>query len=174
MKSDAVFSPDRVHRYALYRTWGSGPTVLFIMLNPSTADETLNDPTVRRCIVYARRWGFGGLRVANIFAFRATKPADMKSAVDPIGPDNDQWICRLHQESEITIAAWGKDGAFLNREEQVKVLLPNLYCLKLTNQGRPCHPLYLRGDLLPIPFGGEKVASRPPLSFTPEQQELFR
>ena len=89
----AVFSPCRTYRYALSRVWAADkPYALFIGLNPSTADETLDDPTIRRCIDFAKRWGYGGLVMANLFAYRATNPSEMKAATDPVGVANDEWL----------------------------------------------------------------------------------
>lgn len=148
----ATFSPCRLYRYSLWRCWGpaSGRYVMFVGLNPSTADELLNDPTIRRCIAYARSWGYAGLCMANIFAFRATQPADMKACLDPIGPENDRYLLRLFQLAGVVVAAWGTDGAHLSRGEAVNALLPKLHCLKRTKDGHPGHPLYLRKSLTPV------------------------
>ena len=153
LKSDAIFSPDRLHRYGLWRIWDDTlPTVLFIGLNPSTADEFKNDPTIRRCIGYAKDWGYGGYIMGNIFGFRATDPKVMKSAKDPIGAENNKWLLRLHEEADLTIGAWGNYGKFMNRGKDVAAMIPNLKCLKITGQGYPSHPLYLKRILKPIPF----------------------
>src|SRR4028119_2392792 len=86
----AIFDPTRTYRYALWRTWDAArPPVAFVLLNPSTADARRDDPTIRRCANFARTWGFGGLEVVNLFAFRATHPTDLKCAADPVGPQND-------------------------------------------------------------------------------------
>lgn len=153
LKSDAVFSPDRVHRYGLWRIWDDDlPKVLFIGLNPSTADEFKNDPTIRRCIGYAKDWGYGGYIMGNIFGFRATDPKVMKAAKDPIGPKNNEWLLKLHNEADLTIGAWGNHGEFMNRGKDIVNLIPNLKCLKITGKGYPSHPLYLKKSLIPIPF----------------------
>ncbi len=123
--------------------------VMFIGLNPSTADENTDDPTLTRCINFAKKWGYGGVRTANLFAFRATDPVVMKAAKDPVGPDNNKWLKKLAQETDLTIAAWGNDGSFLGRSEQVKALLPNLHCLKINKSGEPAHPLYQPGSAMP-------------------------
>src|SRR4029077_5114543 len=99
MKTLAEFSHCRRYRFALWRRWDSGPQVLFVMLNPSTADETTDDPTIRRCIGFARTWGFGSLAGANLFAFRTLKPRQLRPASEPIGAGNDDWLVRLNQES---------------------------------------------------------------------------
>lgn len=153
VKSAAYFSPDRIHRYALWRTWDeSKPKALFIGLNPSTADEVKDDPTIRRCMRYCRDWGYGGYIMGNIFAFRATDPKVMRASQDPIGPENNEWLLKLHHGAEITIGAWGNHGEFMNRGAEIVDLIPQLHCLKITGQGYPSHPLYLPKSLKPIPF----------------------
>lgn len=125
---------------------------MFIGLNPSTADEINNDPTVTRCIKYAHRWGYGGLVMTNIFAYRATEPTDMKRMSDPIGPDNNVWLTRIADEAGIIVAAWGNHGQHMNRSAWVKAHIPSLHCLKQNASGEPAHPLYLRADLEPYPM----------------------
>lgn len=143
MKTDAVLSECKTYRYALWRTWDeSKPYALFIGLNPSTADETEDDPTIRRCVGFAKAWGFGGLCVVNLFAYRATEPKDMMKAEDPIGPENDRWIKRLSADAGVIVAAWGNSGSFLGRSWTVTRMIPNLTCLKLNKSGEPVHPLY--------------------------------
>ncbi len=151
--TDATFSDDRVHRYALWRIWDKSlPKVLFIGLNPSTATETKNDPTIRRCMGYAKDWGYGGYIMGNIFAFRSTDPANLKKTKDPIGPQNDYWLKKLHEEADLTIGAWGNHGVFLNRGIEILDIIQNIKCLRITKQGFPSHPLYLPKILKPIPF----------------------
>jgi len=154
MGRSAVFSECRLWRYELWRIWDeSKPYALFICLNPSTADESNDDPTVRRCIRYAQAWGYGGMCMANIFAFRATDPKVMKAAHDPVGPENDYRLENLHKSASITICAWGTHGEFHGRASKVMALLGgNTYCLKRTNKGHPGHPLYLKKDLKPMVF----------------------
>lgn len=153
MKNTAQLSNCRQYRYALWRTWDEQkPRVMFIGLNPSTADETLDDPTLKRCMQFARDWGYGGVCIANLFAFRATQPEDMKRAKDPIGPDTDQWLQRLAEECQIIIAAWGNDGRFLQRSQQVRLLLSDLHYLRMNKSGEPAHSLYLPASLQPQPF----------------------
>ncbi len=151
--SDALFSKDRLYRYALWRTWDESlPKVLFIGLNPSTADEIQDDPTNRRCKRYAQDWGYGGYIMSNIFGYRSTDPRKLKTINDPIGPDNNYWIKKLHDEAKLTIGAWGNHGKLLNRGEEIIDLVDNLYCLKVTKEGHPSHPLYLSSKLKPIIF----------------------
>lgn len=147
----AKFSPDRIHRYSLTRKWSTKkPACMFIGLNPSTADEHLDDPTIRRCMRFAKDWGFGELVMTNIFAFRATLPADMKNAADPVGPDNDREILVCAKLSEKIVAAWGEHGMFMARDVAVIQLLRSegfeICCLGRNKSRQPKHPLYLRAD----------------------------
>jgi hypothetical protein len=125
---------------------------MFVGLNPSTADEMSDDPTLTRCINFAKSWGYGGVCMANLFAFRATEPSDMKASDDPIGTENNTWLKKLAKDAALVVAAWGNDGSYLERSEQVKKLLPNLYCLKLNKSGEPAHPLYQAAKLKPVPI----------------------
>jgi hypothetical protein len=153
MKNTAKLSECRKYRYALWRTWNDAkPTVMFIGLNPSTADETNDDATLIRCINFAKSWGYGGVSMANLFAFRTTAPEDMKAVKDPIGLNNDDWLIKLANEAELVIGAWGDNGSFLNRSNQILDLIPNLHYLKLNKSGEPAHPLYLSSELKPIPM----------------------
>ncbi len=154
--SEAIYSPDSRYRYSLTRTWAPGDKVLFVMLNPSTATEMQNDPTVERCERRARALGFGGLAVANIFAFRATDPRVMQAEPDPIGPLNDATILDLATRCDRVICAWGSHGAHLDRGAQVLSLLratrQDLFHLGLTLAGHPKHPLYVGYDKQPRPW----------------------
>ncbi len=146
MNKSATFSPCRKYRYMLWRHWGglfNHGCAMFIGLNPSTADEILDDPTIRRCIGYAHDWGYAELYMANIFAFRAILPKDMKAADDPIGPDNDQALVDMASLAGVIVAAWGNNGAYQGHGEAVRKMIPNLSYLKLTKNGSPAHPLYL-------------------------------
>jgi len=153
MKTDAILSDDRKYRYVLSRIWDeSKPTVMFIGLNPSTADETTNDPTIIRCIEFAKSWGYGGVYMLNLFAFRATQPEDMFQANEPIGIDNDNYLMEYSKKCDKIICAWGNHGKFKDRSNEMKSKLNNLYYLKLNQTGEPAHPLYLKSDLVPISF----------------------
>lgn len=147
----AEFSLCRRYRYLLVRKWGDGrDMVMFVGLNPSTADETLDDPTVRRCIRYAKDWGFSGMWMTNLFAFRATEPAEMKAEPEPVGPANDSWLRTIAESSNLVVACWGVHGAHLGRADAVRLLLPRkLHYLTLTKEGHPGHPLYLPAALKP-------------------------
>lgn len=149
----AELSPCRRYRYALWRTWDHGlPRVMFIGLNPSTADETADDPTLRRTMAFARRWGYGGVGNGNLFAFRARDPRAMMAADDPVGPDNDAWLRRLADEAGLVVAAWGNHGAFRGRAAAVRRALRELHVLGLNASGEPAHPLYQRADTRPAPW----------------------
>lgn len=151
MRKTAVLSECRNYRYELWRVWDDAkPYALFIGLNPSTADETEDDPTIRRCINFAKSWGYGGLCMANLFAYRATQPEDMKQAKEPIGSINDDTLLRLSENAGVIVAAWGNDGTFMKRSMLVKSLLPKISVLKLNKSGEPAHPLYLKSSLTPF------------------------
>jgi hypothetical protein len=153
MRTDAVFSKCRKYRYALWRIWDdSEPYAMFIGLNPSTADETQNDPTINRCVNYSKKWGYGGLCIVNLFAFRATDPSVMIASDDPIGSDNDNWIKKLSIDAGVIVAAWGNEGSYLGRSKQVIDLVPNLKCININKTGEPFHPLYQSSSARPIGF----------------------
>ena len=143
----AEFSPCRDYRYSLWRWWDkSKGYALFIGLNPSTADETNDDPTVRRCINFAKKWGYGGLCMANLFAVRSPYPWFIKCAHNPVGPENNKHLEKVAKDADVVIAAWGNDGSYMDRDDEVKKLFPNMMCLKKNKNGSPGHPLYLHGD----------------------------
>lgn len=149
----ANFSRCRTYRYALWRRWADGDDfVLIVGLNPSTADHRQDDPTIRRCMGFARDWGYSGLCVANLFAFRATYPQDLKAAADPVGPANNRWLRRLLGEADIAIAAWGNDGQFMARSTAVRTMSDRWQLLRLNHSGEPAHPLYLPATLTPQPW----------------------
>lgn len=149
----AIFSPCRKYRYAIWRNWNESiPRALIIGLNPSTADENNDDPTILRCMRFAKSWGYGGVSVANLFAYCATLPRVMRSINDPRGKDNDIWISKLASDAAIVVAAWGNDGNYLNRSREIQGKISNLYCIKINKNGEPAHPLYLKSDLKPVPF----------------------
>ena len=177
-----IFSPDRVYRYTLWREWDNGDLytpkqitrafeyAMFIGLNPSTADETKDDPTIRKCIGFAKRWGYGALCMTNLFAFRATQPKDMKRNPCPIGEGSfcafevateksitqcfrwktDAYLFALARQAGVVVAAWGVNGTHLNRDKEVRGLIPSLRCLRKTKDGHPEHPLYIPYEVTPI------------------------
>lgn len=151
MIRQTLFSPCRTYRYTLWREWiGGEGYAMFVGLNPSTADETQDDPTIRRCIAFAKAWGYSGLCMTNLFAYRATLPENMKAAADPVGPENDAHLMAMADSAGVIVAAWGVHGAHQGRDAAVLRLLPDLYCLALTKDGHPGHPLYLPKTLRPI------------------------
>ncbi|MFC1234424.1 DUF1643 domain-containing protein [Vibrio sp. F74] len=153
MIKSAVLSECRKYRYELWRIWDdSKPYAMFIGLNPSTADEVEDDPTIRRCINFAKDWGYGGLCMANLFAFRATQPEDMKKAKDPVGARNNDSLLSLSRSAGVVVAAWGNDGAFLGRSSEVKAVLQDLTALKVNKSGEPAHPLYIKATAIPLPL----------------------
>ena len=147
-ESMAVFSPCMKYRYILSRVWNPNKKlIMFLMLNPSTADEMKNDPTVERCERRAKAMGYGGIVVCNIFAYRATSPKDMKAQDDPVGVENDQSILSSLREVDKVVCAWGGHGSHMKRADKVKELLKEsgaevLY-LRMTQSGNPSHPLYI-------------------------------
>jgi hypothetical protein len=156
MIKSAIFSPCRTYRYTLERIWWpmDKHVVAFLGLNPSIADEIQDDPTVRRCLGYAKSWGYGRMMMLNIFAFRATDPRVMKTSSDPVGPENDTFLLNSAKRSTLVVCAWGNDGAYRGRSRQVVEMLleagVELMCLRLTKQGEPGHPLYLPKNLQPL------------------------
>lgn len=173
MIRETIFSPNRVYRYTLWREWPA-PTpelyhtedphleyypgrhdqyVMFIGLNPSTADETKDDPTIRKCVGFAKRWGYGALCMTNLFAFRATDPkVMMEQRYNALGPDSNRWLLECSRDAGRLVAAWGANGKFLNRDKDVVQMLDFLECLRKTKAGHPEHPLYVPYTAQPIPF----------------------
>ncbi len=152
MTTSAVLSDDGAYRYYLSRVWeDSAEKLVFVMLNPSTADAEADDPTIRKCIGFARRFGFGGIEVVNLFAYRATKPEALRDPdADPVGPDNDHYlrnVCR----NRFVVCAWGALGrVYYARVQEVLRLLEDVSAvavsLALTKHGHPQHPLMLAYD----------------------------
>lgn len=146
IKRSADFSPCETYRYTLIREWDDSlPRLLFVLLNPSTADAVNDDPTNRRGMGFARQWGYGSCVFVNLFAYRTPNPDEMKLAADPVGSNNDTFILAQAYASETIVAAWGSHGPHRGRSFEVRRLLKNfkLYCLGKTNAGEPKHPLYL-------------------------------
>lgn len=154
----ARFSPCRRYRYTLHRRLSvAGPRALWVMLNPSTADDEQDDPTIRRVIGFSRREGFGSLVVCNIFGLRSTDPRGLLLEHDPAGEDNDDAIARAACDADRVIVAWGSWGdRFPERVRRVDALLaPQItWCLGTTGSGQPRHPLYQRGDAPLVPWRG--------------------
>lgn len=151
-----VFSVLRQFRYTLWRTWDEhNPTFMQVIgLNPSTADEMQDDPTVRRCIGYAKRWGYGALCMTNLFAYRSTDPAALYTKLDPVGFMNDHYLMTVAREASLILAGWGTHGNYQSRGQEVTTLMETrpLVCLGVNKDGTPKHPLYLRSDAMPVPY----------------------
>jgi hypothetical protein len=147
MDRTALFSSCGRFRYRLGRRWGEGPAVAFVLLNPSTADDKVDDPTVRRCIDFARRLGFGGLEVVNLYADVATDPGDLRRAGYPVGEENDRHITEAVGECQRVVLAWGVHAGRQARPDEVLRLLREAgvapCCLRATSSGHPEHPLRL-------------------------------
>ncbi|HWA39424.1 MAG TPA: DUF1643 domain-containing protein [Burkholderiales bacterium] len=157
-ESGALFSRCRRWRYLLWRQWDAAkPAANFLMLNPSTADELRLDPSCTRARNYAQAWGYGALIVTNLFGWRATDPADMKAAPDPVGRGNDAAILGAAREAGLVVCAWGNHGSHLERSGAVVAALRRagvrLHYLRMNGGGVPAHPLYLPGKLTPVPWG---------------------
>lgn len=162
------------YRYTLHRAWnlgvfGIGPVCLFVMLNPSTADANTDDPTIRRCIGFAKRFGCGELQVVNLFAMRATNPAELKTRVHVVGLENNPVILAAAGRAFVTVVAWGNHGSFLRRDRVVCKLLSShltkddpVFCFGVTKAGQPRHPLYIKADAPLIPFDLSKHARGEP------------
>ncbi len=159
----ATISEDGRYRYTLYRAWKpekESDAVMFVMLNPSTADGTVDDPTIRRCIGFANRLGHGRLYVGNLFAYRATKPEELKAAEDPVGPENMKYLRLMAEDSTRIICAWGGSvpaklsPLALGAAEMIAGYADQLYCLGKTSKGAPRHPLYLRNSVELEVFAG--------------------
>lgn len=159
------FSPCRKYRYTLWRSWpiedalfgecsketAAHHYLMVIGLNPSTADETKDDPTIRKCIGFAKRWGFGALCMTNLFAWRDTDPDKMKLADDPVGAMNDTYLRKCALGAGMVLAAWGTHGSHLGRASEIqKMLWCGLKCLGKNKDGSPKHPLYVPYEMMPI------------------------
>lgn len=161
MHSDAII--DGPYRYWLLRRWlrvVGAPRVLWIMLNPSTADASIDDPTIKRVISFSHSWGCGSAAVVNLFGLRSTEPAGLYTAADPIGPLNDAAIIAGLLAADMVVCAWGTHGPFAARDKAVMRLLAAhwrhpVYCLGITKDGCPKHPLYIKADAPLVRFNVE-------------------
>ncbi|MDB4867283.1 MAG: hypothetical protein JWR03_1616 [Cohnella sp.] len=160
MLKGAFVDRSATYRYSLWRIWNPQlPGVLFVMLNPSTADASNDDPTIRRCIGFAKSWGCGSLEVVNLFAYRATNPDELKKCEDPVGPENDDYIVRAVQNAHKVVTAWGTKGGLLGRNKAVMKMLDKYrpHCLDMTKDGHPKHPLYVAGKCEPFRYFGQRL-----------------
>lgn len=150
MITDAIMSDDGRYRYTLIRQWNSRPLMVWCMLNPSTADAAQDDPTIRRCISFAVREGYGGIHVVNLMAYRATYPAAALSAPDPCGPRNDEHLRLAAQQCDCIVVAWGARATRSLVERAVLSFrgggAQEFRCLGTTQDGNPRHPLYVRSN----------------------------
>jgi hypothetical protein len=150
----AIISPCEKYRYALWRIWSTNVRPLMVIgINPSTADAFKDDRTIRRCISYASDWGMGGLLMGNLFAWRDKEPSALSKVSDPIGAENDTWLIRMRDASQMVLGAWGIHGNFnIERTAAVLEMFPDVHHLGLTGNGHPRHPLYLPKTLRPELF----------------------
>ncbi len=150
LESGATFDVTGTYRYTLWRRWSQeGLQLAFIMLNPGTADAERNDPTIRRCIDFARTWGYGALEIVNLFAYRTSHPTNLYKIEDPIGTENDRYLLQAVERCADLVLAWGIHGTFLERDRAVLNLISQyktktFNCLGVTKDGYPCHPLYVK------------------------------
>jgi len=161
MDKGARLSDCRRYRYVLWRIWNkSQKPLLFVGLNPSTADELHDDATIRRCISFAKDWAYGAIYMANLFAYRSRDPKALEKVEDPVGRENNSWIRTLSYECEATIACWGTKGAIMDRDIEVYGILKNPQALGVTTAGHPKHPLYLPRSTRPQPFQIRRTLSQ--------------
>lgn len=156
MERTAVISECGMYRYKLGRCWDHAlPGVCFVMLNPSTADASIDDPTIRRCIGFAKAWGYGALEVVNLYTYRATAPSELKKALAPNGPDSGTHLQATAAGAKLLVAAWGNHGTQERAAAVMEVLQAvgrEVHCLGQTKTGAPRHPLYVRADTLPVTY----------------------
>lgn len=155
-RKGALFDADREYRYSLFRVWDvEKPSLLWVMLNPSTADEEELDPTLRRCKDYSERWGYGKMVVGNLFALRATDPSELYDHDNPIGPDNDEILGNLAEDADLIMVGWGAHGDHQDRDQAVLDILTEHgrpHCLSWTQDGQPVHPLYQPKNREPVDY----------------------
>lgn len=156
METGAIFDPTRNYRYLLWRRWNpEAPRLTFVMLNPSRANETDNDPTIRRCVHFAQHWGYGSLEVVNLFSLITPDPNVLKQAPDPIGIDCDRHLLDAAHRADRILIAWGNWGCLHQRDQTVLALLTPynpIYCLRQNQAGQPRHPLYVPNHIQPSPY----------------------
>lgn len=155
MNSNAILSPCGKYRYHLTREWdASKPRMLWLMLNPSIADASVDDPTIRKCVGFTKIWQFGSIEVVNLFALRATNPKELDGPYDSIGPDNDSAIHTALDRADAVVAAWGSNAYARCR---AKIVLETVFArhevvlaLRLNKDGSPQHPLYVPYEVEPV------------------------
>ncbi len=157
MLKDATIDSTGEYRYILKREWNPNlKTVVFVMLNPSTADANIDDRTIEKCIKFAKSWGYGSLEVVNLFAYRSTDPKKLRDVGDPVGEENDNYLLEAVNRADKAVLAWGNNGRMLRRYKKVLELLSSkeLYCLGITKEKQPKHPLYVLDSTQLISFKG--------------------
>lgn len=167
IRKTATLSECGTYRYDLTRSWGDGPWVTFVMLNPSTADAETDDPTIRRCMGFARSWGYDGIHVVNLFGFRAADPKALRAAADPLGPENNHYVKAAIERSDLVVVGWGAWYGTHAIDLPARINLSwfteragvPLRCLGKTKAGAPRHPLYVRADQPLEPWPSEAVTS---------------
>jgi hypothetical protein len=157
MQKGAVVDKTELYRYSLWREWNiDAPKLVFIMLNPSKADAYIDDPTLRRCIGFAKSWGFGSLTVINLFAYRSAKPSELRQVNDPVGAQNDRYLKKAIKSADKVVVAWGNNGKLMQRDRMILDLLSiynvQPYCLGITKAGYPRHPLYVMSSKQPSSY----------------------
>ena len=165
LERTAIFDMTGQYRYCLGRRWFlSGSEVTFIMLNPSRADATQDDPTLRACMQFAQRWHFGSLTVVNLFGYCTSHPNELKKVADPIGCENDRYLIEAVRRAQQVVLAWGNEGSLWARDRTVIQLLkayqPKLSYLQLNRSGQPRHPLYVRRDTPLTPYTSHSAEAR--------------
>lgn len=155
-----MFSACRRYRYTLTRVWArGGRTCVWVMLNPSSADAREDDPTIRRCVDFSKRWGCSSLLVVNLFAWIETDSAKLAVVADPVGPDNERVLDGAMEHASLLVAAWGTKGTMLGRDRSVLRRMRGACALRLTKDGHPEHPLYVPADIELVPFGQPKPSA---------------
>lgn len=157
---ETIFSNCKKYRYTLWREWTTliedcryaHSYVNFICLNPSTATAIEDDPTIRRCVGFAKRWGYGAMCMTNLFAYRSTNPIELTKINDPIGNENNEYLKRIADHALLIIIGWGNHGDLLNRDKEILSFLKNPMCLGITKNNQPRHPLYVSYCNEPILF----------------------
>lgn len=157
MKRHATLSPCNTYRYWLERSWADygGDFLNFVMLNPSTADGMVDDPTIRKCVGFARRWGYIGVHVVNLFALRSTDPRALRLHADPVGPENDVFIEAGASSGPLTIVAWGNHGTLHGRDRAVLAMMAGkcqVKALGINANGTPEHPLLVPYSRVPVEY----------------------
>lgn len=150
--ASAVISPCGTYRYELNRVWDWNselPAIGWVMLNPSTADATQDDPTIRRCIRFAKQWSYGGIVVRNLYALRATNPRELRRHPAPVGPENPSYLAGSIHDA-FTVCAWGSHPLAVTPGRrlitELTALGVDLRCLGVTKAGHPRHPLYVHSN----------------------------